>query len=177
MCIERSESFYLSCEHRISRMDKISKYFLQNARGGASQRKSCVASSSGKIWKDPYRVECIDENNTLSTHYPYTQISPIHTKKSQHLKQNTLLKCVDFTPLFVCTHFRTTLPFQTPLSTRKFGRAGYSTFSSTRSPRSDLPLKGSTMVEELLQSHKWSKVREWSGLDSGFSLKYGCRCQ
>ncbi len=30
--------------------------------GGLGGKFSCVAISSGKIWKDPYRVECIDEN-------------------------------------------------------------------------------------------------------------------
>ncbi len=35
-------------------------------------------------------------------------------------------------PLFVCTKFHTILTFQTPLSTRKFGRAGYFTLSSSR---------------------------------------------
>ncbi len=61
-----------------------------------------------------------------------------YAQKSEHLKENTLSTCfmtlVDLTPLFMCTHFHTTLPFRTPLSTRKFGRVGYSIFSSSRPP-------------------------------------------
>ncbi len=57
---------------------------------GASQRKSCVASSSGKIWKDPYRVEYINGNYTLSTHFPYTFVSPIHTKKWTFTRKHPL---------------------------------------------------------------------------------------
>ena len=57
---------------------------------------------------------------------------------SMMVNESTLSTCfmtlVDLTPLFVCTRFHTTLAFQTPLLTRKFGRAGYSTFSSSRQP-------------------------------------------
>ncbi len=87
------------------------------------------ASSSSKNWKYPYRVECIDENYTLSTHFPYTLIFPIHIKKWT-FRRNPLstysMKWVNLISL-LCVH--TTLPFQIPLSTRKFGRAGYSIFS------------------------------------------------
>ncbi len=99
-------------------------------------------------------MECIDENYTLSTHFPYTLISPIHTN-SEHFKENTLstrfMTLVNLTPLFVCTHFSTTLPFRTPLSTRKFGRAGYSTFSSSRPPGDVDSCKGLNTIN----------IREW----------------
>ena len=116
----------------------LSTWQLSNP-GEASQRKSCVAISSGKISKDPYRVGCIDENYTLSTHFLYTLISQIHTKKWTFKGKHpfhTFYEMVGFNPppLSVCTHFHTSLSFQTPLSTRKFGLAGYSTFSSTRLP-------------------------------------------
>ena len=57
-------------------------------------------------------MERIDENYTLSTHFPYTLISSIY--KSEHLKENTLsthfIKWVNLTPLFVCTHFFSSSP-------------------------------------------------------------------
>ncbi len=63
---------------------------------------------------------------------------PQYTQKSEHLEENTLsthfIKWIDLNTLFVCTYFPTTLPSQTPLSTRKFGQAGYSTFSSSCPP-------------------------------------------
>ncbi len=87
--------------------------------GGASQRKSCVASSSAKIGKDPYHVECIDENNTLSIHYPYTEISPIHTKqwtfKTKH-PFHTFYEMGRFNPPF-CVY---TLPHNFAISNPPF---------------------------------------------------------
>ncbi len=104
---------------------------------GASQRKICVTSSSGKIRKDPYRVECIDENNTLSIHYPYTQISPIHTKKwtlkTKH-PFHTFYEMDRFHPLFVCTHFHTTLPFQTPFPHKNLDELATPLFPQPASP-------------------------------------------
>ena len=76
--------------------------------GGASRRKSCIASSSSKIWKYPYRVECIDENYTLSTHFPYTLIFPIHTKKWTFIRKPPFHICYEmgkFNLPFVCTHY------------------------------------------------------------------------
>ncbi len=71
-------------------------------------------------------------------HIFHTLWYPQYTQKCEHLKGNTLsthfMTWMDLTPLFVCTHFHTTLPFQTTVSTRKIGRAGNSTFSSIRPP-------------------------------------------
>ena len=105
--------------------------------GRGSQRKSWVARSSGNIWNDSYRVECLDENYTLSTHFPYTLVSQIHTKllkfKTKH-PFHTFYEMCGFNPSF-CVY---TLPhnsaFSNPFSTHKFGRAGYSPFCSTCLP-------------------------------------------
>ncbi len=88
-------------------------------RGGASRRKSCVASLSGKIWKDPYCVESIDENYTLSTHFPYTLISPIHTKKWTFKRKHpfhTFYEVYGFNPPF-CVY---TLPHNFAVSNPPF---------------------------------------------------------
>ncbi len=104
---------------------------------GASQRKSCVACSSSKISKDPYRVGWINENCTLPTHdFLYALICQIHTKNWTFKKRfpfHTFYEMVGFNPPF-CVYTLPHPPFPTPLSTHKFGRAGYSTFSLTCLP-------------------------------------------